>query len=86
MTTDSFVLGMITGVTISIVFVAIKNHAKSRCYRCSKILKGMIIAHKGKLFCSYNCALEIATLNYPFTDAKKLRAECEEININDIGG
>jgi ribosomal protein L37AE/L43A len=87
MVLNSFVLGIATGLALAAVFIAFKNHAKSRCLYCNRMLKGIVIAHKGGLFCCKICAIEVARAgDNTYVDNKTVIAECEEININDIGG
>lgn len=87
MVLNSFVLGIATGLVLAALFVAVKNHTKSRCLYCHRILNGIVIAHKGRLFCGKICAIEVARASdNTYVDNKTVIAECEEININDIGG
>lgn len=87
MALNSFMLGVTTGLVIAAAFIAVKNHAKNRCLYCNRILSGIVIAHKGRLFCSKVCAIEVARASdNTYVDNRSVIAECEEININDIGG
>lgn len=55
-----------------------KRKVTEHCAHCGKCLSGIIVAHKGLLYCNMSCVSKNAL--------KYIAQECEEINVNELNG